>query len=59
MSLLPIDGLSPTATDTPYQPSSDTSKDAADRAKAFAHRLEIDPLTDAGCDGPIVARWKD
>ena len=36
MSLLPIDGLSPTATDTPYQPSSDTSRDAADRAKAFA-----------------------
>jgi hypothetical protein len=24
-----------------------------------AHRLEIEPLTDAGCDGPIVARWKD
>jgi DNA-binding MarR family transcriptional regulator len=36
VSLLPIDGLSPTATDTPYQPSSDTSRDAADRAKAFA-----------------------
>lgn len=36
MSLLPIDGLSLTATDTPYQPSSDTSRDAADRAKAFA-----------------------
>lgn len=24
-----------------------------------AHRLEIEPLTDAGCDGPIVARWKE